>query len=433
MEQQPQPITNFDKWRFYCKDLESPQPFIDWTWLWTISAALQRRVYLGDEGFPIFPNGFICFVADPGIGKSLAARIAGNQILKKFHTVNTKQTDVNGQPKLVPRISFSADCTSPESLIQQLGAAIRIYYVDKPTKDGSIKKEPFPHNSLAMLLSEEMTSLFRANMNDIPTFLNQWWDAQDFEYKTKHNGEDIIKNVCVSLLGCTTPENMKRLMGQGILDQGFTARALCIYANKHRQKHLLYTFSDEQKKCFEDIKLHVGKLLDINGQVSLSPEAFEWFKDYYESGKLQGEIANKDIKLQHYAGRIKVHVLKVAQWLHFSENTTSKVIDLQTVKNAVAMLRSIEPDMHRALASSSKNPVYDGAIEILDFLRVNGPQRKLAMQIRFTSILDGKQWEEALNFLKLTKQIKEDMDPALKCLRLSYASDSPQLEVRKVA
>lgn len=426
-------MTNFEKWRYYCKDLESPQSFIDWSYYWTISSVLQRRVWIGDDGFQIFPNIFVCFVARPGIGKSLAARIGGNHILKNFYKEDKSRTDQNGKPMLIPQISFSADCTSPESLIQQLSESIRIYNGTKVLANGSTVKFPIPHNSMSLLLSEEMTTLFRANMQDIPTFLNQWWDAQNFDYKTKHNGSDIIKNICVCLLGCTTPENMKKLMLTGVLDQGFTARAIFIFDEKQRSKKLLYKFTPDQLQAFKEVREHIKKLNDVEGPLEFSPEAFEYFQEYYESGKLQNEICNNDYKLEHYRGRIKVHVIKLAALMHYSEEVESKVIQIHNVKNAITMLRSVEPNMHRALASGSKNIVYDVANEIVEFLKVAGPQRKLAMFIRHTSQLNKDQWEEAIDFLKTTKQIKEEMGTGdfKNTIMLTYSADCPQLIVKE--
>jgi len=293
-------MTNFEKWRYYLDDLESPDVFINWTLMWTISAALQRRVYYGSLKAPIFANTFIVFVADPGIGKSNAARIAGTHILKTFFTTKKEVLDPQtGAPLQIPAITFSADCTTYESLIQQLGMAIRGYEQTRVTENGLRIKVPASHNSMCLLLSEELTTLFRTNMEDVSGALNQWWDAQDFHYKIKHGPEDNIKNVCVNLLGCTTPDNVAKLMKLGVLDQGLTARALFIYGTQPRKRTLKYNFSQDQIAKFEEVRNHIKHLLTLEGEIDFTDEASEWLTDYYESGKLQGEVCNNDRRLQH--------------------------------------------------------------------------------------------------------------------------------------
>ena len=54
-----------------------------------VSAALQRRVWMGNyDNMPIFPNIYVIFVANPGIGKSMSARIGGAKILKTFRYID---------------------------------------------------------------------------------------------------------------------------------------------------------------------------------------------------------------------------------------------------------------------------------------------------------------------------------------------------------
>jgi len=403
-------MTNLEKWRFYLDDLESPDVFINWTLPWAVSSALQRRVYYGSLKAPIFPNIYVVFVADPGIGKSIAARIAGSHILKTFYTTKKEVLDPQtGAPMQIPAISFSADCTTYESLIQQLGMAIRGYEQTRTTENGLRIKVPASHNSMCLLLSEELTTLFRTNMDDISGALNQWWDAQDFHYKIKHGPEDNIKNVCVSLLGCTTPDNVAKLMKLGVLDQGLTARAIFIYGDIQRKRTHRYNFTEEQVARFEEVRSHIKHLLTLEGEIDFTPEADAWFKDYYESGKLQGEICNKDRRLQHYSGRIKVHVVKLAIALHFMENhTMGKAITLATVQQAVAMLRAVEPLMHKALASNAKNELFDSAMKMMEYLRSNNSKAsKIQLRLRFGDVLNMKQFDECLDYLKMTGQVVE--------------------------
>jgi len=397
-----------ERFLFYTKDFESPTLFLKWTYLWTISSALQRRVWVQEE-HPIRANVFLLFVADPGIGKSMAASIAGNELLRKLHTVSKAQISaIDGMPALIPRISFSADATSPQSLIEQLNRSTRSYMKTIIT-NGEKLLAPESHNSLSILLSEEATSLFRKNAEDIVTFLNQWYDARDFHYEVLSRGASTIKKVCVTLLGCTTPKNMKKLMATGLLDEGFTARCLCIYADTKRHNKAVIEINDEQKAALAHIYEHLKKVVELEGFIPLSPEAQAWYSDYYESGALEREIVNRDPRLAHYRGRIKVHGYKIMCLLHVAEYATLGPISLATAQEAIKMLREIELNMHRALASSSKNPLFDTTVEICQYIHKNGFHTKLQLLLLFCNQVNDEQLLECLKMGQMLGYIKDDI------------------------
>jgi hypothetical protein len=405
-------MENLRKWRYYLQDLESPDIFIDYTLLWAVSSALQRRVFFGHPKQPLFPNVYFVFVAPPGVGKSMAARKAGDGILKSFVTPDTKVVDsTTGQPVLRPDISFAADCTSPQSLIMQLSMSQRAFAQTKILENGSMIKVPASHNSMSMLLSEELTTMFRENMELICSSLNQWYDAQDFNYTILQRGEQIITNVCVSMLGCSTPDNIMKLTNRGILDQGLNSRAIFIYASEARQKKLLFDVNPEQEKAFDDVRTHVKSLLKIEGQCKLADDAVEWFKDYYESGKLEKEILNKDKRVENYRARIKVHAIKNAILCHYIDHT-DMVITLKDLQNGVSMLRRVEPEMHKALASSSKNELYDIGLRILDFIKSSGGKvSRIAIKLKFECDVPMEDIEKVLVYLKETYRIEEKSLP----------------------
>lgn len=415
-------MTNLQKWRYYLQDLESPDIFIDLTFYWTISAVLQRRVYFGPWKEPLFPNVYFVFVANPGVGKSRAARISGNHILKTLYYTDNKKIDgATGEPILIPHLSFAADCTSPESLINQLCTAQRAY-TRTDYSSGTPVKIPASQNALCLLLSEEMTTMFRENMELICSSLNQWYDAQDFTYKILSRGEENIRNVCVSMLGCTTPDNIKKLINKGILDQGLTARGLFAYAEKPRKLKLSFDLSGEKEKMFNDVKQHAKNLLKLEGQIKLSPEAEAWFTEYYESGKLQSEIQNKDRRVQHYSGRIKVHLIKLAILVHCGDNANPQdmIITLEELKTALAILREIEPTMHRALASEAKNPLFDIGLDIVEYLKTckDYMASRTNLRLRFGEVLKMKELDECIDYLKMSGFVEESAKGATLMIEL---------------
>jgi len=62
-------MTNLEKWRFRLKDVESPNSYIDWSFWFVISSALQRRVWFGHKEDPLHFNQYIFLVGPPATGK----------------------------------------------------------------------------------------------------------------------------------------------------------------------------------------------------------------------------------------------------------------------------------------------------------------------------------------------------------------------------
>lgn len=407
-------MTNIEKWNFWLRELESPQVFIDFTAYWIVSSALQRRVWYGDYRFsPMFPNLYTVFVGPPGVGKSMAARLAGSKILKTFRLLdaNKIRNGVEADKAFTDVISFSADNTTEQSLIQQLNKSTKSFDIPIVTtlENGTVVKSTnrVQQASMSMLLSEEMTSLFKQSNENISSFLNQCWDAQDYHYKTKTQGEDLIKNVCVTLLGCTTPDKMKKLVASGVLEGGFTARAIPLYCEEPRHKKFKYVFTKEQWNAFEEFKKHIENLTKVSGEVTFSPDAEEFFKSYYEApkgikSKMETERVNFDKRTDDYYGRKKTHIYKMAMLLHFMEHIDTMEIPLVTLKQAIDILHGVEADMHKALASAGNNPLFEYYRQVYDTILEYSQGKSGGITLTQLKLLYGENLDE----LKLQAVIK---------------------------
>lgn len=415
--------TNYEKWRYIFSDLESPDIFIDFTLYWTISSALQRRVFLGDYNFDaIFANIYVMFVANPGVGKSRAARQAGAQILKTFRYLDPAK-QANGFPAdkcWTDYVSFSADDTTIESLIQQLNRATRTFQIDQkiPNTDMFAKK-PVQHASMSILLSEEMSSMFKRGNEGVPTALNQWYDAQDYSRQLKTKGNDFIKNVCVTMLGCTTPDNVRSMMKMGILQQGLTARVWPIYSESPRHRKLHSIMSEDQIQVLREFRNHVEMLLKISGQVKFSSDAEQFFIDHYEgSDRLNMSIKspielsriNFDKRCDDFYGRIKLHTFKMCLVLHFLEFKGSMEISLQTVIKAMTELNRFQPDMHKALASSGANPLFEFYKKVHDAITENKCMTTIQLKLAFGEDLDDIKLDSVIKHLGEIGKIKFKAD-----------------------
>src|SRR5574343_634447 len=218
-------MTNFERWRFFTKNLPSPDSWIDFGWYFLVSAALQRRVWYYDDVMPLYPNQYVVFVGPPGIGKgNILGPLA--QILKFWKYEKGQLIKTSTGQELPPLFPVGADSITFEQLLADVGDSAR--RVVKPDKSGV-----YMHCSYAFIL-EELASLFKHKTADVIKFLQNAYDSKDYEYKTKHQGKDILRNICFSFIAGTQVDFLKEASESRIFGQGFASRTLFLFENVER-------------------------------------------------------------------------------------------------------------------------------------------------------------------------------------------------------
>lgn len=425
-------MTNREQWNIYTDGLSSPQNFINWSFVYLISASLQRRVWIQSGESRLYPNTYTVLVGKPGIGKgiiiryiqnilghhkmsstplnaklspeeqtTLAAIVNADKIAGK-ESVNSGPSE--DDPLLIP---CGSDATTYEALIQQMAKSYRRKnFAEFSEKHGREIMKIYGHSSLAILL-EEMASLFRKNTESMVNFALQAYDCGDkYEYRTKTAGIDRVLRLCLNFLAGTTPDFMQEVFDDRLLSQGFSSRAFFIYAAKNR-KHQFFIppITKEQEAAREILRKHVLSLTDLYGPVIIASEDIEWLEawwtDYQEHPEKRASSSNK---MEAYYARKNIHVMKVAMSLHFSESV-SMHITRDKFEAAMHMLHEEEKTMHLALSFSGNNPQAKLAKKILEMLR----QRDLEYSIILCDCFDhGSQRDidEVLEYLAKTGQVE---------------------------
>ncbi len=98
-------MTNHEKYRLYTSEHPAADIFVDASWLYLISSALQRRVWIDSQKL-IWPNQYIFFVAKPGKGKSITD--IPREFLSYYkkdgtpNTANISEEKITSSPLLFP-------------------------------------------------------------------------------------------------------------------------------------------------------------------------------------------------------------------------------------------------------------------------------------------------------------------------------------------
>lgn len=428
-------MTNFEKWRSYTSGLPSPDNYIDWSFYYMIAAALQRRVWCPPTHEPIFANMYTALVGKPGLGKGgpirAVSRILNYHKLKDANTempqtwtpeekefaqsildADIKQaqtTTINGasreltalaEPLLIP---VAADAVTYEALVEYMAKNIRRVNFTKP--DG--KMGLYSHCSTCFCL-EEIASFFRKKTEDAINFLIQAYDCgESYEKRTRTQGNDRILRLCLNFLGGTTPDFMQQAFDDALIAQGFSSRTFFIFATKNRKSVFFRPeLTDEQQQHYRDLLIHVKKLSRLYGQVQLEPGTERFLEDWLSrvhSGKEDG-IATRSAKLEPFAARLNIHVMKLAMAMHFGE-TDSMQIPLATFQAAIDKIKLESKTMHMALTMGATNPISRVAPKIVEYLEIVGKRTFTELWAQFVEKLTKKDLEEVLEFLQMTDAI----------------------------
>ena len=197
-----------DKWKYYTKDLISPDSYIEMGFFYLMAAAMQRRLWLGDTSglSQLFPNMYIILVGPPACGKGLVLKQViqilkhykithGNEFVKAEEAaVKALAAELGIGSNLSSPIDFdnylipvSADATTYEQLLRIMTRSTRIHEIKET-------KQKYVHKSLCFCL-EEISSLFRRKAEDVVRFLIVAFDCGDYDYETKHFSADRIRKM----------------------------------------------------------------------------------------------------------------------------------------------------------------------------------------------------------------------------------------------
>lgn len=392
--------SNFERYKNYCDAIETTPLYVEFSFYSLIAACLQRRVWCSTGDWKIFSNLYFVFVGEPATGKTNAARVNIN-ILNRLTSVNPKTKDVE---QVIPT---APDTISVEALIRKLAFGLKIF-----TDAGG---QPHAMSPITFI-SEELGNLFKKDDQQLVKFLIQGYDCGNFKKELKGsekvNTMESVSNLCLNFLAATTPANMLDFMHRGLMEDGFLGRALFIYGGYPRKKILFFNPTPDQIYDLAQVEQHCRNLTNLVGPCTLTDEAEKFLMDWLQNSN---QVINEDRRLQFYYSRKKINVIKLAIVIHFSECCDNFQITKKDVEMALAALARAEVDMHLALSSSAKNPIYNLAEMILSFLcdrkrrHANTPdkyrKRVSELQLIFNAEGDSMQVTKAVEYLVMAKRV----------------------------
>jgi hypothetical protein len=307
---------------------EAPKNYLFWSAISVLSGILKDKVFFNEGLFTLYPNQFIILAGPPGIGKGTAINFAWKMTKTQTGRLANVLTDKATIPAILDLIAKG--WTGPIRIVQ--GAVT-----------GSME------HSCTIIASELQTLLSSTgDPTTLATFC-QLWDQQEYENRTKNQGTNIIKDMCVNVIGGTVPDyirSMERELGSFVAG-GFTARCIFIFEEKKSKELPFIKPIDKSPKS----KLLYDKLVqdldyiakNIQGEYVLSTDAELVFQNEYSSFSPTFDDSEA---MQNFKARMKTHIYKLSMVL-MAAHTDSMLITGQVMRDSFFLIRTVRRQIDR--------------------------------------------------------------------------------------
>lgn len=307
----------------YTRYSESPDSYHFWTGVATVAGALRRRVWIDQRHFQWTPNFYIILVGPPGVAAKSTSIRSGLNILEK-----------------VPGIFFGPQSMTWQALTDSLQNAQE--HVEIPNLP-----EPEVMSCITVGISELGTFL-RPDDNELMDVLIAMWDGQKevWRRQTKTQGNTIIHNPWLNIIGCTTPAWLKQNFPNVLIGGGLTSRIVFVYADKKRQL-VAYPgdFIPEKEYQLEQEKL-LSDLMEIStlaGEYKFSKAAKDYGVEWYRKHWTEEQAMSSE-RFAGYVARKQTHLHKTAIVLAAAKRS-ELILEAEDLIEADAALSSVEIDM----------------------------------------------------------------------------------------
>lgn len=308
---------------------ETPFEMLYWSGVSAIAGALQRKVWIDQGRYQLYPNFFIVLVAPAGVvQKSTSINVAMNLL------------------KRVPNVVFAPDAVTWEGFIK---------FMEENHQADDILTEDLDQaqtkSSAVTISASELSTFVDPTNKYMLSALTKLWDCEDtFVKLTKFSGNEEIEKPCLNLIGGTTPAWMRDSFDRWSREGGFVSRTIFIYGEKKRQliafpkKLQTENYYITQKQLVDDL----AAISTLKGEFKLAPKTFElgeaWYADHNKRVSEAGYVESSGFK-----DRKQAHILKLAMIISASRGE-SKIIEPSHWAEAVELVDQAELNFPKPLA-----------------------------------------------------------------------------------
>ena len=374
----------------YVEETESPRDFWIWSGISTIAGALQRKTWIPFGLDKLFPNLYVMVVAPPGECRKGAPVGLSKKLLQDI------------------KANVFADSPTKRALTMALAELGKkdFFYV----QEGDNPRVPKTHCSMS-LISKEFSSFLAVDPKAMIEILTDLYDAHDeWEYKTKGEGNDKIYGLCINCLFASTPSWIATNLPEEAIGGGFTSRFAIVTA---KEKYKWISLPPEpDKNLYKKLVADLHKIKQLKGEFQWGEGAYELYDAWYKTIP-DITAAQKDFRLKGYIARMHIMVLKVAMCLHVS-CSDSLVLHPDDIGRAIDFMDQVLRMAPQALGGQGRTRMSAETDQIMQQIRGLGSHgNKVSfhelLQFNFRNT-NKPELREILDTLCAMKVIKESFD-----------------------
>ena len=322
----------------YNEGQESPDIFHLWCGTSSIAAVLERRVFIDRGRYKLYPNLYIILISESAISRRSTA-------------INNAEPFVRAA---APFTNFISQKITEEKLINDLHNQY---------------KKLTPNVSSGYLINDEITTLLGDSKKDsgLVGMITELYGCKEvWSYGTLKRDKDVIRKVCLNILGGSAPEWLRAGLPAFAVKGGFVGRLIFVYQPSFSKRIAFPDLTPEQILMKDDLIHDLKRIKNITGEYVLTEGAKCWFKYWYE------KVLNGTIQVEYglggYYARKHDTLLKVGMVLAASKRDELSVNeeDLQT---ALAMLEENEKLLPETMMAIQSSDAGENAAYVLDIIR----------------------------------------------------------------
>lgn len=367
----------------YAENSEPPKSYHTWVGISLISAALQRRCWIKWGYETIYPNMYIVLIGPSGKCRKGTAMNIGKAIIG----------DIG--------IAMTSESTTREALIRDMKEAIGNFI--NPENNSMTF-----HCSL-FCMSEELSVFLGQNDVKFLADLTDWYDSRDeWTYRTKGAGTDVIQGVCFNLLGATAPDWLQSIIPEEAVGGGFTSRVIFVVEENKGKTVPKHVLTEEEEILKQALYEDLGRIHNLTGPFRFDDNAEKRYIAWYEEVEGQaakGNVPIDDPRFAGYCDRRATHLRKLCMVMSASRGDDMLLIE-DDFDKALSVMTAAEVKMHKTFGGLGRSQYSAVTEKVLNYIiSCKQVKRSVLMRAFYRDVDSGtlKIIEEVLQQMKVVK------------------------------
>lgn len=372
------------KYLYFSGSLQACARFRFFTAVAVMGAAVNNKVWIqrGDKGLlpKLFPNPWVILLGPPGYGN-------------KTQTINM---GVNCLHMACEDVKLLSDKLTPESLVKSLSEPVDI-------KD-TIRLGP--RDATGLIKAPELSVVFGKQQYNtgLVSLITDLYDfREEWVSETIMRGRNVLRNICITVLGGSTPDWLQTMLPQDAFTGGFMSRFIIVEMPPTYLKMEGWPTAPEQSDMWQSIVDELCEISKLRGEMQWTDGSRQAYIDYYEALRPTGD-RQKDA----YRVREVEQILKVAMVLALSDKSLVLIKDY--FDQARMIMNGLLEEVEARITHLTTHPRMGLVQEIKDLLLRFGPksEKELIKHFYRTLSYGEMQYHEAISILLRSGTIQRE-------------------------